>query len=130
MQIAVSLKTITMATLLGAAFSASVLAQTGAGPGPGPYAQGAGSGSMAPGMRGMRGMRFDAANTPGWTLMTAQERAAHQAKMREVKTYEECKQVQAEHHTLMQARAQEKGVTLRAPRQNGCDVAKARGWIQ
>ena len=85
---------------------------------------------MAAGMRGMRGMRFDAANTPGWTLMTAQERAAHQAKMREVKTYEECKQVQAEQHTLMQARAQEKGVTLKAPRQNGCDVAKTRGWIQ
>lgn len=127
MQIAVSLKTITMAMVIGAALSASVLAQTGLGPGPGPYAQGAGPDPMAP---GMRGMRFDAANTPGWTLMTAQERVAHQAKMREVKTYEECKQVQAERHTLMQARAQERGVTLQAPRQNGCDVAKARGWIQ
>lgn len=118
MKTVISLKIITLAAALGAALSAPVLAQTGPGPGPGPNA------------RGMRGMMFDDANTPGWMLMTEQERIANRNRMREVKSYEECKQVQAEHHMAMQARAKEKGVTLRSPRQNACDVAKARGWIQ
>jgi hypothetical protein len=75
-------------------------------------------------------MRFDKTNTPGWTLMTAEERAANQTKMRAVKTYDECKVVQAEQHAAMQARAKEKGVTLNTPRQNGCDRMKAKGFIQ
>lgn len=114
MKTVISLKIITLAAVLGAALSVPVLAQTG----PGPNAH------------GMRGMMFDDANTPGWMLMTEQERIANRNRMREVKTYEECKQVQAEHHLAMQARAKEKGVTLRTPRQNACDVAKARGWLQ
>lgn len=128
-------KAITLATVLGAALSASVLAQNGPGAGPGagmgagPGA-GMGAGQMAPAGRGMRGMRFNQSNTPGWTLMTAQERTAQQNQLREVKTYEECVQVQAEHRTTMEVRAKEKGVTLRAPRQNVCDVAKARGFIK
>lgn len=79
---------------------------------------------------GWRNLRFDQANTPGWTLMTAEERAAHQTRMRAVQTYNECKQVQEEQHKLMEVRAKEKGVTLAAPRQNACDVAKARGWLK
>lgn len=136
MKTATSLKIITLAAVLGAAFSASVLAQTGPGPAPGvvPLMQGAGpgpgAGTMGPGARGMRNMRFDKANTPGWTLMTEQERIANQNRMREVKTYEECVQVQAEHRTAMEARAKEKGAALRAPRQNACDNMKARGFIK
>jgi hypothetical protein len=78
----------------------------------------------------MRGMRFGKSNTPGWTLMSAEERAAHQAQMRAVKTYDECKQLQEEHHKAMEARAKEKGVALNTPGKNGCDVAKARGLIK
>jgi hypothetical protein len=139
MKTATSLKFITLAAVLGTAFSASVLAQTGPGPGPAPgvvpLMQGAGPGpgpgaGMGPGARGMRNMRYDKTNTPGWTLMTAQERTAHQNRMREVKTYEECKQVQAEHHTAMELRAKDKGVTLRAAGQNACDNMKARGFIK
>ncbi len=91
---------------------------------------GPGSGSTAQGARDMRGMRFNQSNTPGWTLMTAEERTTHQNQLREVKTYEECVQVQAEHRTAMQKRATDKGVTLNVPNQNVCDVAKARGLIK
>lgn len=69
-------------------------------------------------------------NTPGWTLMTAEERAEHQTKMRAVQTYEACKTLQNEHHQAMETRAKEKGITLRPPRRNGCDVMKARGILK
>lgn len=120
-----TLKNIALATLLGAAFTTVAVAQVGPGPG-----MGTGPGMQGTGPGAMRGMRFDKTNTPGWTLMTAQERAANQAKMRAVKTYEECKLVQTEHHAAMEARAKEKGVTLLTPRQNACDRMKARGFIQ
>jgi hypothetical protein len=128
-------KAIAIATTLAAALSASVLAQSnpapGAGPGPGAGAgMGPGMQGGGPGARGMGAMRFDKANTPGWTLMTAEERTANQTKMRAVKTYEECKTVQAEQHAAMEARAKEKGVTLNTPRQNACDRMKAKGFIK
>lgn len=132
-------KIITLATVLGAALSASVLAQNGPGAGPGAgmgagpgagMGAGSGAGPMMQGGRGMRGMPFNQGNTSGWTLMTAEERTAQQNRLREVKTYEECIQVQADHRTTMEARAKEKGVTLNTPRQNACDVAKARGLIK
>lgn len=136
MKTSMTLKSIALATVFGAALTATVMAQPGpgmgggAGPGAGMQGAGSGPGPMGPGGRGMRGMRFDKNNTPGWTLMTAEERAAHQAKMRAVKTYDECKLMQAEQHAAMEARAKEKGVTLNAPGRNGCDVAKARGLIK
>jgi hypothetical protein len=119
------LKGLTLTAVLTAALSASVLAQTGPGPGAG---MGAGMGA-GPGA-GMRGMRFDNTNTPGWALMTAEERAAHQTQMRSVKTYEECNTLRDQQHQAMQVRAKEKGVTLMVPRQNVCDNMKARGWIK
>lgn len=136
MKTSTTFKAIAIATTLAAALSASVLAQSapaapgmgmgmGPGMGTGPGMQGAG-----PGVRGMRGMRFDKTNTPGWTLLTAEERTANQAKMAAVKTYDECKVVQTEQHAAMQVRAKEKGVTLNTPRQNACDVMKARGFIK
>lgn len=72
------------------------------------------------------------ANTRGWSLMTAEERAEHQAKMRGFKTYDECKAYQEEHHKQMEARAKEKGVTLPMgkPGGYGCDNLKARGYIK
>lgn len=94
---------------LGTAIAATAAAQ--GGPGKGRYAMGAG-------------------NTPGWTLMTPEERDAHQQKMWSAKTYDECKSLQAEHHTAMEARAKEQGKTLRAPGVNACDRMRARGMIQ
>lgn len=74
--------------------------------------------------------RFNQDNAPGWTLMTSAERTEFQTKMRAAKTYDECKATQAAHHTLMEARAKEKGVTLPTPRNNPCDQMKARGFIK
>jgi hypothetical protein len=88
---------------------------------------GAGAG-MGPG-KGMR-YNFNKDNTPGWALMSAEERTAHRDKMRAAKSYDECKAAQEEHHQAMEARAKEKGVTLPAPRYNGCDRMKARGFFK
>jgi hypothetical protein len=126
------LKGLTLTAALTAVLSASVLAQNGPGPGAGMGAgmgAGPGAGQMGPGA-GMRGMRFDSSNTPGWALMTAEERTAQQTQMRAVKTYEECNALRDKQHQAMQERAKEKGVTLMVPRQNVCDRMKARGWIK
>ncbi len=70
-------------------------------------------------------------NTEGWQFMTPAERTEHQAKMRSFKTYDECKAYQEEHHTQMEARVKEKGVTLPAMGAHyGCDNMKARGYLK
>ncbi|MFN3884086.1 MAG: hypothetical protein ACK4Q4_04915 [Rhodocyclaceae bacterium] len=83
---------------------------------------------MGPGGKGRFAWNQD--YTPGWTLMTPQERTDWAIKMREVKTYEECVALQDEHRKTLEARAAEKGVKLIPPRMNGCDVMKARGIIK
>jgi len=47
-------------------------------------------------------------NTLGWSLMTPAERTEHQTKMRNFKTYNECKTYQEEHHKQMETRAKDK----------------------
>ena len=119
------LKHITLIALLGAAIAAPTFAQ----PGPGMGGMGGmGMGGMGPG----KGARFalNKDNTPGWALMTAEERTAHQQKMWSFKTYDECKAYQEEHHKAMEAKAKEQGKTLPAPRNNACDRMKARGVIK
>ena len=124
------------ATLLGAALAAPVLAQPvqgmgpggGMGPGMGPgggMGQGMGPGG-GPGMR----YQFNKDNTPGWSLMTPEERTAHHNAMMSAKTYEECKAAQEAQHKQMEARAKEQGKTLPAPRQNACERMKARGFYK
>ena len=112
------LRHIALLAVLGASLASPAFAQPVGGPGMGP------GGGM-----GMR-FNFDKDNTPGWALMNAEERAVHGTKMRNVKTYDECKSLQTEHHQAMEARAKEKGVTLPAPRYNGCDRMKARGFFK
>ena len=127
MRTSMTFKSIAVIALLGAALATPVLAQGGMGMGGGSGMQNSGAGM---GYGGGRGMRFDQNNTRGWTLMTPEEQTAFQIKMREVKTYDECKTTQTEHRSVMEARAKEKGVTLMAPRQNACDNMKARGLIK
>jgi len=132
------IRTLAFSMFFGIALSASALAQPGPGMGPGggmgpgmgPGMGGGMGGGMGPGMGGQRGMRFDfnKNNTPGWSLMTPEERTAHHDKMMSAKTYEECKAAQEAQHKLMEGRAKEKGQTLRNPRQNACDRMKARGF--
>lgn len=121
---------IALLAILGASLATPVSAQPGSGQGMGPGAgMGPGSG-MGPGAGKPMRFNFNKDNTPGWKLMSAEERTAHRTSMRAAKTYEECKAVQEDHHKAMEARAKEKGVTLPAPRQNGCDRMKARGFFK
>lgn len=88
-------------------------------------------GGMGQGMGGGQGrFAWNQDATKGWTLMTAQERTDWNTKMRAVTTFDECKTLQTEHHQAMEARAQEKGIKLAPPRQNGCDMMKSRGMIK
>ena len=89
---------------------------------------GPGMGGGGPGGKGR--YAWGQGTTPGWTLMTTQEQSEWQTKMRSVKTLGECNTLRDEHRALMETRAKEKGVQLPAPRQNGCDVMQARGFIK
>lgn len=138
MKTSMTIKSIALITLLGAAFAAPVLAQGGPGMGygmgGGPYVQNGGAGAggqgMGPGGRGGRAMMYNQNNTRGWELMTPDERTAFQKQMREVKTYDECVALQTEHRGAMEVRAKEKGVTLQTPRRNVCDNLQARGLVK
>jgi hypothetical protein len=124
---------IALIALLGASVALPVYAQPGPGPGGGPgMGPGAGMGSGPGRGHKAKGSRFQFSrdNTYGWALMSAQERTAHRDKMLAAKTYDECKALQDERHTLMEARAKEKGVTLSGPHQNACDRMKARGLLR
>jgi len=48
----------------------------------------------------------------GWQLMTKQERAEYQEKMRNMKTMEERERFRMEHHEMMRKRAEERGMKL------------------
>lgn len=147
-----TMKRMIQVVLLGAALASPAMAQMGPGVGGnygggwggGPGMQGGGWGmghggrGMHGGMHGMQGMGRGGMGpgmmaqqnvARGWQLMTPEERTAQQTKMRAVKTYDECKTVQTEHRTVMEARAKEKGLTLMSPRGNRCDMLKARGLI-
>ena len=142
MKTSMTLKSMTLIALLGVTLAVPVLAQgqgqgqgqgMGMGGGPGMQNSGQGCGKMGQGMRGGRGgrgMQSGQNGIAGWSLMTPEERTAHQIKMRAVTTVDQCQVVQTEHRTAMEARAKEKGVTLRAPRQNACDNLKAQGLIK
>lgn len=88
-------------------------------------------GGMGPGM-GPRGrmMSFDKSNTPGWLLMTLEERAAHRERMRSIQTVAECKAYHDEHRTQMDARAKEMGQTARPFRGDPCAMMQKRGIIR
>ena len=80
-----------------AAFSLTLGAQP-YGPGPG----------MGPG----KGPRFDAQTTPGWAMMTPEERKAHQEKMHGFKDAAACQSYMEEHRKQMEARAKQQGKSL------------------
>lgn len=131
-----------IAAVLGALLALPVLAQTGPGygRGMGMAGQSAPAGSQMGGHGGMQGGRHGTGQGMaqgtgkmagrGAGLMTAEERMAHQQKMHQVKTVDECRKLQVEQHTAMEARAKEKGITLPTPHQDPCDRMKARGLIQ
>lgn len=88
------------AVLALSAIGAEAQPASGAAPGPGPRA-----GAGAPG----GGPRWGPDTTPGWSMMSPQERQEHQAKMSSMKGYDECKTYRDEHHRQMVERAKAKG---------------------
>lgn len=78
-----------------------------------------GPGASGP-MHGM-GHRWGQGVTPGWQMMTPEERAAHQKAMGEMKTHDECVAYRDKHHADMAARMKERGQTMPAqPRRDVC----------
>ena len=142
-----TLKNLTLIALFGAVLAAPAMAQQGQGMGQG-MGQGPGMQNSAPGQGmgpgmgvgggrggkgnrgGRQGMRFNQNTTPCWALMTQQEQTDHRIKMRATKTFDECTALQTEHRAVMESRAKEKGVQLRAPRRNVCEAWKAEGVIK
>lgn len=106
-----------------AAAAALTLAASAAPAQPGPPG-GAGPGASAPRGAvgaGRMGGRWDSHNTPGWSLMTPQERQEHQTRMRSMTSHEECKAYAEQHHQAMAARAKDKGLATPAqPRRDPC----------
>ncbi len=52
------------------------------------------------------------ANTPGWQLMTPEERLEHQRFVRSFTRYEDCLAYQVTHHRLMEERAKQRNMAL------------------
>lgn len=88
----------------------------GYGPGPGP---GPGRGPGQGGGMG-RGPGVGPEFTPGWGMMSPQERDAHRQQMSNAKTVQECRQIRDEHHKLMTERAKAQGGTMPGPRYDAC----------
>lgn len=73
-------------------------------------------------------MRFGPGNTPGWSLMTPQERTEHRSRMMGFTNYEDCVSYLAEHHAMMLERARKQGVTLPAePHPGFCQRLPRKG---
>jgi hypothetical protein len=69
------------------------------------------------GPRAMSGADF----TPGWAMMSRQERDEHRAKMRSMQNYDECKAYVEQHREQMAARAKERGMAaMPGPRRDAC----------
>lgn len=90
---------------------------SGQGMGPG-----SGMGMMGGGQAGA-----DPASTPGWSLMTPEERRAHWDRIRSAATPEECERYMEEHHQQMVERAKARGETLPPRPRPGPCVAMKRG---
>lgn len=98
-------------------------AASAAGPGAGPMAgPGMGGGMQGPHKRQQHGARWGERYTPGWSLMTPEERATHRQQMQALTTHEECTALRDKHREQMAERAKERGLSkpLRAPRRDAC----------
>jgi hypothetical protein len=130
-----NLRMMVLASLMAVSTGAA-MAQPGSGRGPGAGTgpMGAGPAASAPGMGMGMGMgpgggrgaaRYGSDYTPGWALMSQQERNDHRDRMRSMKSYEECRSYQDQHHEQMAARAKERGgKALAQPRRDACGSLK------
>lgn len=99
-----------LAALLGALLALPAVAQSASaptGPGWGP------------------GMRAGPQHTPGWSMMTPEERRQHHTKVTGFKSTEECRAYLTQHREQMAERAKARGTVMRGPRGDTCAVAPA-----
>ena len=102
--------------------AASADARPGMGRGMGPGAgMGPGHCMQADPAQPNCGWRMSRRNSPGYGLMTPEERAAHQSRLRSFQSREECLAYMQDHHAQMGERAKAQGKTLPAPRMRLCD---------
>jgi hypothetical protein len=76
---------------------------------------------MGPGMGMGHGAMAGADYTPGWSMMTPQERSAHQEHMQGMKSGADCRAYRDAHHQQMAERAKAQGgQALPPPRHDAC----------
>jgi len=63
-------------------------------------------------------------------VMTDDEKSAYRNKVREVKTYDQCKALLEETNKVMEPRAKAKGEKIAQTPTEACDQAKARGRVK
>jgi hypothetical protein len=69
--------------------------------------------------------RMNRGNTPGYAMMTTEERNQHRQTMMGMKDHAACQTYMQEHHTKMMDRAKQRNQTMPAmPRQDAC------GWLK
>jgi hypothetical protein len=121
-----SLRTITLllcfASAAGAAFAQTTRSTPGEGNYP-PSAAGANTRPPAPAQppatsRWHTGPR----HTPGWTMMSEQERAQHHARLQAAQSPEECQRILEEHRGQMEQRATERRMPMRRPSRAACPM--------
>jgi hypothetical protein len=71
---------------------------------------------------GGMGGRWGEDYTPGWSMMSQQEREEHQSRMRSMMSYDECKAYMQQHQQQQSQRAQQQGRAAPAqPRSDACE---------
>ena len=71
------------------------------------------------------GPMWGAKHTPGWSMMSKEEREAHRAQMQGMTSHAECTAAMEKHHEQMMARAKERGITMPAmPHGRACEGMK------
>ncbi|TAL27625.1 MAG: hypothetical protein EPO01_00280 [Aquabacterium sp.] len=69
--------------------------------------------------------RWGRADTPGWRMMSDDERQAHRDRMAGLRDYDECKAYAQQHMLEMRERAKQRGLTMPAqPRHDACAPLK------
>jgi hypothetical protein len=89
----------------------------------------AGSGMSGPGESGRHRMHFNKENTPGWSMMTPDERRAYGDKMSSFTAVDECRTYQQQHMSNMQARAKQRKQSMNPSAMDPCDMLQQQGII-
>lgn len=113
----------TVSVAAGAALLACAAFAAVAQPGPpaaGPNAMPSGPRAGPPATRPRVGRDF----TPGWAMMSAQERDEFHQRLAAAKTRGECRQLLDEHRQTMAERAKERGMAMRTPRRDACSALR------